>query len=361
MGKKKRKKYSPGSPPGLFFPQDEAPSPYDLGRGAEEPVRILRYDEENVTTRMDSLGNWMTAEGDSDSFGGVLWLDIEGGGGGLNSQLLKQLGDWTGLHSLLLEDILKGDQRPKAELSPDYSLLFLPPSPDGGEGQSVVILTPRGVITLRPQGHHWWEPVNQRITRNRGIIRRMGPDYLFYALIDCYVDYLGPLGETLEREADEIEEVLMSSPEDPRLLGMMHRLRRRMMPLRRYWLPLSEGVTLLRKSDDSLLEEGARLYMGDVEDHLRRFQDSLANLRERLSGMMEYHLARVSHSLNGVMRILTVISTIFIPLTFIAGIYGMNFEYMPELSRKWAYPAVLGGMFVISLVMILLFRKKKWL
>ncbi len=365
--KRKRKPaYTPGAPPGL--PGDAGPENGDRrnwGENFRADIRIYDGETSEETKAAEAGSGLMGLPRPEETGGKVLWLDVAGRP---DPEFLQDLGDQFGLHPLLLEDLYKGGQRPKMEEGDSYLAVHLPrlnPAPEelaaSGPRQAAVILTSRGVLSFREEGDPLWKPVAERIRHRRGIIRERGKDYLFYSLVDCLVDYAFPLLSEMEDRTDRLEDRLMAAPDDPELLRGIHDMRTAMLPFRRVWQPMPELLGSLRRTQLPLLGEGPRLYLGDAEDHVRRIQESLAALRERMSGMMEYHLAMVSLGMNGVMKVLTIISTLFIPLTFVAGIYGMNFEHMPELSKPWAYPAVLGGMVLIAAGMLVFFRRKRWI
>jgi magnesium transporter len=188
----------------------------------------------------------------------------------------------------------------------------------------------------------------------------MGADYLVYALIDAIIDnyftILEKLGETIE----DMEDKLVTSPTSE-TLQTLHDLKREMIFLRKSVWPLREVVNRLERSESPLIKKSTRVYFRDVYDHTIQVMDSVDTFRDMLSGMLDIYLSSISNRMNEIMKVLTVIATIFIPLTFIVGIYGMNFKYMPELGQRWGYPAVLILMLAITIAMLIYFRKKKWI
>jgi magnesium transporter len=187
----------------------------------------------------------------------------------------------------------------------------------------------------------------------------MGADYLAYSLIDAIVDHYFTILETFGEEVELVEEELVLNPKDE-TLRRIQRLRREMLLLRRSVWPLREVVSTMERGESPLIADQTKVYLRDVYDHTVQTIDSIETLREMLSGMLDIYLSSVSNRLNAVMKVLTIIATIFMPLTFLAGVYGMNFRHMPELEWPWAYPAVLLVMLAIALSMVTYFKKRKW-
>jgi magnesium transporter len=292
----------------------------------------------------------------------VTWLDING----LHEiQNLEKLGDCFSLHPLVVEDILNTNQRPKVEDYGNYLYLVLKIINYQKEAQEVssdqlsLIVGPNFVISLHENDEAIFNAIRERL-KSKGKIRRSGADYLAYSLMDLVVDQyfviLEDLGETIE----ELEEELVSQP-DPQTVHQIHRLKRVMIILRRSVWPLREVLSQLERQESPLIQEGTSLYIKDVYDHVIQVIDTIETFRDMLSGMLDVYLSSISNRLNEVMKVLTIIATIFIPLTFIAGVYGMNFEFMPELKWRWGYFVILACMAVIFLAMLLFFRKKKWI
>jgi magnesium transporter len=292
----------------------------------------------------------------------VTWLDING----LHQvQNFQKLGDCFSLHPLVLEDILNTNQRPKIEDYGDYLYLVLKilsyheDENELNSDQLSLIIGRNFVISLHENDEAMFTSIRERL-KSRGRIRRAGADYLAYSLMDLVVDQyyviLEQLGETIE----DLEEELVSHP-NPQTLHQIHQLKRTMIILRRSVWPLREVLSQLERRESPLIQEGTALYFKDVYDHVIQVIDTIETFRDMLSGMLDVYLSSLSNRLNEVMKVLTIIATIFIPLTFIAGVYGMNFEHMPELTWRWGYFAILGLMAVAATVMLFFFRKKKWI
>lgn len=292
----------------------------------------------------------------------VTWLDING----LHHvQNLQKLGDCFALHPLVLEDILNTNQRPKIEDYGDYLYLVLKiltyraDKNELNSDQLSLIVGRNFVISLHENDEALFSAIRERL-KSKGRIRRAGADYLAYSLMDLVVDQyyviLEHLGETIE----ELEEELVSHPLS-QTLHQIHQLKRTMIILRRSVWPLREVLSQLERRESSLIQEGTALYFKDVYDHVIQVIDTIETFRDMLSGMLDVYLSSVSNRLNEVMKVLTIIATIFIPLTFIAGVYGMNFEHMPELKWRWGYFVILAFMAVIAGVMLFFFKKRKWI
>ena len=293
----------------------------------------------------------------------VTWLNVDGVH---QIEMLEQVGEHFGLHPLVLEDIASTGQRPKMEDFDDYifvvlrMLRFDEKENETKTEQISLLLGPDFVISFQEKEGDVFDLIRERIRNNKGRIRKMGADYLAYALIDAVVDnyfmILEKLGETIE----EIEEKLVTNPTSE-TLHTLHDLKREMVFLRKSVWPLREVINRLERSESPLINKSTYVYLRDVYDHTIQVIDAVETFRDMLSGMLDIYLSSVSNRMNEVMKVLTIIATIFIPLTFIAGIYGMNFRYMPELEQAWSYPAILILMLIMTIVMLVYFRRKKWM
>jgi magnesium transporter len=295
----------------------------------------------------------------------VTWLNVDGVH---QIEILEQVGKHFGLHPLVLEDIASTGQRPKMEDFDDYIFVVLrmlrfdekEKENEIKTEQISLLLGPDFVISFQEKEGDVFDSIRERIRNNKGRIRKMGADYLAYALIDAVVDnyfmILEKLGETIE----EIEEKLVTNPTSE-TLHTLHDLKREMVFLRKSVWPLREVINRLERSESPLINKSTYVYLRDVYDHTIQVIDAVETFRDMLSGMLDIYLSSVSNRMNEVMKVLTIIATIFIPLTFIAGIYGMNFRYMPELEQGWSYPAILILMLIITITMLVYFRRKKWI
>ncbi len=294
----------------------------------------------------------------------VTWINVDGVH---QIEIIEQLGHCFGLHPLVMEDILNTDQRPKMEVYGDYLYIVLKMLYGGGperpvEGEQVsLILGTNFIISFQEQKEgDVFNPVRERIRAGKGLIRKMGPDYLVYSLIDTVVDHYFLIIERLGDQMELLEEELITQP-DRRTLQKIQTFRNEIAFVRRVVWPLREVVNSLGRRESPLIKETTEIYLRDVYDHTIQVMDSIETYRETLSSMLDIYLSSLSHRLNSVMKVLTIIATIFMPLTFIAGIYGMNFEYMPELKWRWGYPLIWLVIVLIGTSMLIYFKKKKWL
>ncbi len=293
----------------------------------------------------------------------VTWVNVDG----LHEpEVLASLGAHFDIHRLVLEDVLSPHQRPKVEGYDDHAFIVLKMlSFDESSGtlsaeQVSLIVGDRYVFSFQERPGDVFEPVRQRLRESKGRIRSRGPDYLTYALVDAVVDHYFHALEGIGDQIEELEELALADPEE----GVRHRiyaLRREMLILRRSVWPLRESLGTIYRGEIPLMSEETQLFFRDVYDHAVQVIDTVETLREVLSGAMDLYLSGVSNRMNEVMKVLTIIATIFIPLSFFAGLYGMNFEYMPELAYHWAYPVLLAWMTLLAGGMLAYFRKKGWL
>lgn len=293
----------------------------------------------------------------------VTWINIIG----LHkTDVVESIGMHYGIHPLILEDILNVHQRPKIEYFDDYifvvvKMLFYNENSLCIESEQVSIILGRNyVITFQERIGDVFDIVRERIRNNKGIIKKNKADYLLYSLIDVIVDNYFIILEKIGDKVEDLEDGIILSP-SPETAKLIHRLKRDLIELRKSVWPLREILTALSKGESSLIHKKTIAYFRDVYDHTIQVIDTVETFRDMASGLLDIYLSSISNRMNEVMKVLTIIATIFIPLTFIAGIYGMNFKYMPELEREWGYPAILIVMLIIGIGMVLFFRKRKWL
>ncbi len=294
----------------------------------------------------------------------VTWINIDGVH---DIEIVEKIGNNFGLHPLIIEDIVSTGQRPKFEDHEDYifvvfrMLMYDDKAGAISSEQVSLILGKNFVISFQERVGDVFEQVRERIKAAKGRIRKMGCDYLAYALMDATVDNYFEVLEKLGDRIEALEEKLVAHP-DEKTLKEIHNLKSEMLYLRKSVWPLREVVNGLEKSESDLINEGTNIYFRDVYDHTIQIIDTIESLRDMVSGMLDIYLSSLSNRMNAVMKVLTIIATIFIPLTFVAGVYGMNFRHMPELGWKWAYP-VGFWVFIIVVVcgMLVFFRRKKWL
>lgn len=293
----------------------------------------------------------------------ISWINIDG----LHDvDVLRKLGEHFGIHNLVLEDILNTDLRPAIDDYGDYIYLTLKMLYYDDEKNIImeeqlsIVLFENIVISFQERVGDTFEPVRNRIRGGKGRIRSAGSDYLTYALVDVVVDnyfyVLEKLGECIENLEDE----LMNNATE-KTLRNIHSLKREMVLLRKFIWPVRELINEFDRMESPLIDKSTLIYLRDMYGHAIQLIDTLEVYRDMASGMLDTYLSISGNKMNEVMKTLTIMASIFIPLTFIAGLYGMNFENMPELHKKWGYPAVLGIMLVVGLIMLYYFRKKKWL
>jgi magnesium transporter len=349
----RRKSRKAGLPPGTLVHIGEE-------RTAKVKITIIDYDESNLQER-DILKVEECYPFKQKST--VTWINIDGIH---NVDIIEKIGTHYGLHPLLLEDIVNTEQRPKIEDFGDHLFIVIKMlSFDEEQGginieQVSLVVGPNYVLSFQEKEGDVFEPVRDRIRRAKGRIRKMGADYLAYSLLDAIVDGYFLILEKIGDRIEDLEENLISRP-DARTLQTIHSLKREMIFLRRSVWPLREVISGMSRKESALVKETTGIFLRDVYDHTVQVIDTIETYRDFVSGMLDTYLSSISNRMNEVMKILTIFATIFIPLTFVAGIYGMNFSYMPELGWKWGYFGALAVMAVIGISLLVYFRNKKWL
>ncbi|HAT03299.1 MAG TPA: magnesium and cobalt transport protein CorA [Candidatus Magasanikbacteria bacterium] len=283
------------------------------------------------------------------------------------ADFLKKLGLGFELHPIILEDIENLNQRPKVEFMDDYiytSVKMLNPDPKTKKIQSEqvsIITAPKFVLTFQEgiKGDTF-EPVRELIRKSHTRIRTLDTDYLLYELIDSIVNKYFSVLETFGERIETLENEVVKTP-NPKTLKSIHTLKRDILHVRKSVWPLREVVSMLERSETMLIKKNTRIYFRDIYERLIQIIDSLETYRDILSGLLDVYLSSINNRLNSVMKILTIITTIFMPLSFLTGLYGMNFVYMPGLHSIWGFPIMLGAMSSVFIVMMIFFNKKKWL
>lgn len=293
----------------------------------------------------------------------VTWVNVHGVH---EVEILEKFGNCFGLHPLVMEDILNTDQRPKIEnYGEDLFIVLKMLSYDEKKGeisaeQVSLVLRSNAVLSFTEKEKGAFTPIQERLRSGKGRLRKMGADYLAYTLLDIIVDHYFAILEKLSEKIEELEEKLVTNPTTP-ILQKIQNLKREMIFLRKWVWPLREVISSLERGESSWIQEGTRFYLRDVYDHTIQVMDTVETFREVLSGMMDIYLSSINNRMNAVMKVLMIIATIFMPLTFLAGVYGMNFKHMPELEWQWGYPLLWVFMILIAVFMLISFRKKKWL
>lgn len=295
----------------------------------------------------------------------ITWINIDGLS---DTDVIQFIGEHFSIHPLVLEDILSTHQRPKLEEYEDYLYLVVKAvAIDTNEAlltpvyqQISIVLLQNVIITFKEKTDDIFKPILNRLKNPKARMRQYGADYFAYAVIDTVVDEYFVVEDHLDDVIDPLEDGLLHNPSADTLKIIQH-LRRQLIYMKRSISPVRELLVEILHVDSALVRQKNIVYFADVLDHVQRVSDSLESYRERIASIQDIYLTNISNKMNETMKILTIFSTIFIPLTFIAGIYGMNFEYMPELKWKWAYPLVWLSFVITGLGMLLLFKKKKWL
>ncbi len=327
---------------------------------ATTQISLFQFDEAQVAERAITDLNELQALRQSST---PTWINIDSVH---DASLLQQFGEVFGLHPLVLEDILHTDQRPKLEDYGDYLYIVVKMLSFTGEITAVeqmsLILGKNYVLSFQEEGKPGdvFDPIRKRLRNGGGRLRKQGADFLAYSLIDAIVDYYFVVLEKLGERIESLEEQLLNNPQ-PQTLQTLHNLRHEMLFVRRSVWPLRELISAWQRSESALLSPTTRIYLRDVYDHTIQVIDTVENLRDMLTGMLDIYLSSVSYKMNEVMKVLTIIATLFIPLTFIVGVYGMNFDVLPELHWRWAYPVLWVIMIGITVVMLLYFKRKRWM
>jgi magnesium transporter len=345
-------------------------TPFAPGEAVKPTFRLIEYGPEQVEEQELESFDLLT---NAPSEGKVRWLDMCGLG---DVEALKSLGEKFQLHPLALEDVLHIGQRPKVEPYNDHlflvvQMVYLQPDGSLRTEQVSMFLLKGMLITIQEEPlHDVFEPVRERIRSGRGFIRKSSADYLAYALLDAIVDHCFPLLEQLGESMEEIETRLLAEP-CKKCVHALHSQRRTLMQLRRFVWPERDVVSALLHDEAGLIAPSTKVFLRDCYDHTIQIMDLVESYRDVAAGLLEMYLSSVSLKTNEIMRVLTVISSVFIPLTFVAGVYGMNFSQssehgefslnMPELHQPWGYPACLILMALIAIGQILFFKRKKWL
>jgi magnesium transporter len=293
----------------------------------------------------------------------VTWVEVVG----LHEpKVIETLGQLFGLHPLIQEDILNTEQRPKAEVFDDYIYITLKSLTEDKETRSVgieqvsLIVGSNYVLSFQERPCAVLDSVRERIRTGKGQVRKMGADYLAYRLIDAIVDNYFVVMENLGERSEAVEDkVLVDGHEET--LHEIYVLKREIILMRKAVWPLRELIGVLQRGETNLIRKTTQVYLRDVYDHVIQAIDTVETFRDILSGLMDIYLSSISNRLNGIMKVLTMIATLFIPLTFLTGLYGMNFAWMPPKDQVWGYPAILVLMASVAIGMLVFFRRKRWL
>ncbi len=340
-----------GARPGTLVIADDAPPP---------KVRMISYDEEEVQEQDIRTAEELSAAFDP---GNVTWVDVQGFG---DEQLIRNIGEIFSIHPLAMEDVVNMPQRPKAEMYDGQVLIItrmvrMRDSADVDMEQVTIVLGENYVLTFQERYGDILDPVRRRIRAGKGRpIRCHGPGYLSYVIVDTIVDAYYPVIEALGDHLERLENVVMENP-GTHVLRELNRTKNMLVNLRRAIWPQREAVNSLIRDENELISQEVRVYLRDTYDHCVQTAEVIEMYREMSTGLMNTYLSSIANRTNEVMKVLTIMASIFIPLTFLAGIYGMNFEHMPELHVRWAYPAVWVTMLGTAAGMMAYFWRKGWI
>lgn len=341
-----------GMPPGTLLH-------IGTSRNEKIKIRMLNYCSDNwIEKEFDNVDDLF----EHTSTDTICWVHVSGVH---VINVIEKIGAVFQIHPLVLEDIVNTNQRPKIEDNKEYlyivvKMIHCYENKKIDFEQVSIIVGNHYVLSFQENDDDTFEQIRERIRSTTGKIRMKGTDYLAYALLDCVVDYYYVALELLGEKIELLEDKIMIDPK-PKILREIHTLKNQMLFVRKAVWPLREIINVLARGDSVLFKQDTLIYIRDVYDHIIQVIDSIEMYRDMVTGMLDIYLSSISFKTNEVMKVLTIIATIFIPLTFIVGVYGMNFKYMPELEWEWGYPIVWGIMAVISIGMIVFFRKKKWL
>ena len=326
----------------------------------ETLITLIDYDEEHLQEKvLESIEEAFPLK----DLPTATWINIDG----LHEiDIIEKIGQHFNIHPLVLEDIVNTGQRPKTEEFEDLIFVVLKMLHYNENAEKIrseqfsLVLGPNFLITFQEIQGDVFNFVRERIRKPKTRLRKAGCDYLAYALIDAIVDHYFVILEALGDKIEDLEIQLLDNPTRD-TLETIHEMKREMIYLRKQIWPIREIINSLVKSESSLIQEQMHIYFRDVYDHTIQIIDTIESYRDILAGMLDIYLSTLSNKMNEVMKVLTIIATIFIPITFIAGVYGMNFKFMPELEWRWGYVMVWAIIVVAAGIMIGFFKKKQWL
>ncbi len=293
----------------------------------------------------------------------IKWVDIEGLS---NIEQIRKIGTHFNIHELVLEDILNTNQRPKVEFHDHYIYIVLKrwelehkPFVIGYEQISILILN-NYIFTFKERPDNLFNPLISHLKSNKGMLKSRTTDFIAYLILDTIIDEYFNLQEPLEDSLENIDNVLLKNP-TTETLQSIQRIKRELIYVHKTVLPLREVINSLQNRNFTLITDETRVYLHDLADHIIRVNEAVDSYRDIISGMLNIYLSSVNNRMNEVMKVLTIFASIFIPLTFLAGIYGMNFKFMPELEWRWGYPLMWGLFIFIPVSLLIYFKRKNWL
>jgi magnesium transporter len=329
-------------------------------RDTARRISVIRYNREYIETfTIASCRELPPDRGNNE----ITWVNIEGL---QDTAVIADLGCQFGIHPLVLEDILNTHQRPKFEEFANYLFIVLKALSFDSAALTInheqvsILILPNLVITFLEKPDNLFDSIRRRLEDSNGRLRCQGADYLAYVIMDTVVDRYFALQDALDEELEFLEDQLLTNPIS-QTLTRIQRLKRELIIVRKSISPVRELLSGIQRSESPLIHEKTGVYFRDVYDHAIRVTEALDSCRDLITGMLDIYLSSVSNKMNEVMKVLTIFASIFIPLTFVAGVYGMNFEYMPELKWRWSYPLLWIVFLAITLGLLNYFRRKKWL
>ena len=329
-------------------------------RKEENPaLRLIQYNEHEIFYNQELPYQDILNKLDDNKVNWIHFFTLD------QLEAIEKVGEHFDLHSLMLEDILNVEHLPKVEFSEKhifFTLKILSFDQDFNLEQehASFILGTNYIISFKEQRAELLKPVRERIEKGIGKVRTKRADYLFYLLVDAIVDNYFLMLEEFRSYIEETEDLLIDNPSQ-NYIGRIHHIKKQVIAARKYIFALREAMNQLIKEEPDQIYESNYKYLRDIQDHVNYVFESMETFREDQKSLMELNSSNQNNSMNQVMKTLTMVATIFIPLTFIAGIYGMNFEYMPELGWKWGYFSALGAMGIVSVLMIWFMKRKRWL
>jgi magnesium transporter len=324
-------------------------------------MSVIDYSKDHVEEQEIQSVDEIIKYKDSDT---VTWVIIEGL---TNVDIVERIGTICGIHSLVLEDILNTNQRPKFEEYDDHLYIVLKcllseTDQFTVKNEQVSILVLKNFVFLfKEKKDDLFHLIQKRIRMSKGHLRSLGTDYLTYVILDTLVDQNFILIDSFDKAITSLEDSLLNSDPTQDMLNQIQRLKREIINIRRYVSPIRELLAGMLRSESELIKGKTRIYLMDVTDHAIRVIETIESYKDILTGLLDIYMSSVNNKMNEAIKVLTVFASIFIPLTFLAGIYGMNFEYMPELKWKWAYPFIWFTFITIPIGLLIYFKKKKWL
>ena len=339
----------------------KVPGELEAEKSAYEPasVELIRFHKDHYDQAVIKETDKLNASLDTSMCNWINVLGLK------DIRTIQNLGNSFDIHSLTLEDIINTDHLPKCEVSENHLFFTLKYPTYDQENDYLelkhisLILSSHYLITLQEGNKDHLAAIRERVKNAQGKVRKKNIEYLFYVILDYIVDQYFYIMDTIRDNIEDTEDLLIDKPEENHIQEI-HLIKKRIVYLRKYVLSLSKAVNTLFNDEMQFFDENIKIYIRDIYDHTVHINESLMTSKDLQTTLLEMNMANVSNSMNRVMKTLTIVAAIFIPLTFLAGIYGMNFQYMPELQWKFGYPVVLGIMLAISLIMVGFMKKKKW-